>query len=214
MYDATGSNAHVLVALKPEMVAIYLTGSGGIAWNTADVQLLPNVKTWVRIDQGGATSPQYKANVADVEPFAWTVANAESKFLVNCSAPRPTIYADRSDYKNITAKCDIWLAAPGLSDAQAIALAATDKRIVAVQNIWAGLYDRSIVVDPNWPAKAPVVVPPPPPPVATTDEFQVERYQAGFGWVLETSMKTEPGVKYRIRVSNGTWSDWTEISLP
>jgi hypothetical protein len=48
-------------------------------------------------------------------------------------------------------------------------------------------------------------------PTAAEFEVQLERYQAGFGWVLETTLKTAPGEKYRARVSDGTWSDWTEF---
>lgn len=164
MYDAIGANAAALEnAVHPDFVAIYLTGSGGIAWNSPEVQLLKELKTVVRIDQGGAGSPQFEANVFDVEPGAWSMANAVAA-TKKCTAPRPTIYCDRSDYKTVPTSYngDLWIAAPGLTDAQAIALAATDKRIVAVQNVWANIYDRSVVVDDNWPGK--VVTPPPPPP--------------------------------------------------
>ena len=215
MYDAISSNAPVLKQFNPEMIAIYLTGSADIRWTTAQVALFPNTKTWVRIDQGGATSPQFAATVFDAEPNAWSIPGAIAA-TKKSTAPRPTVYCDRNDYKTIPASYTgaIWLAAPGLTDAQAVALAATDKRIVAVQNLFAGTYDRSVVVDPNWPAKAPVPPPPPPPPPPVQFTVQVERYQPGFGWVLEQTFKTEAGTKYRARVNNSkAWSPWQQFNI-
>lgn len=219
MYDATKTNAGVLVAKNPEMVAIYLTGSSDIRWTSTQVQFFPRVKTFVRIDQGGPTSPQFMAHVVDVEPGAWSVTDAENRFLPNCTAPRPTIYCDRNDYQHVTAKCDIWLAAPGLTDAQAFLLRKADPRIVAIQNVFAGDYDRSVVFDDFWPEKPPVVQ-----PSQQSYRIQIERWQSGFGWVLETTPKivisdnsiiTKPGTKYRARFDSGQgWSGWQEIVIP
>jgi hypothetical protein len=217
MYDAISANASVLKQFNPSMVAIYLTGSADIRWTSAQVALFPKAQ-FVRIDQGGATSPQYSATVFDAEPNAWSILNAVAA-TKRCTAPRPTIYCDRFDWKTIPGSYTgaIWLAAPSLSDAEAIALAATDKRVVAVQNLFAGSYDRSIVIDPYWPEKAPVAPPPPPPPPpATAYTVQVERYQPGFGWVLEQTFDTEPGTKYRARVdvhSGSGYSAWQEFQI-
>ena len=205
MYDATSSNAGFLVTKNPEMLAIYLTGTPDVRWTSRQVAFFPRVKTFVRIDQGGPTTPQYKATVVDVEPHAWSVDRAQNDFLPNCTAPRPTIYCDRNDYQHVTAKCDIWLAAPGLTDAEALALRKADSRIVAVQSVFAGSYDRSVVFDDYWPDK---------PPAPEEYTVQVERYQPGFGWVLETTLKTLPGTRYRVRVSDGTWSPWQEVTVP
>lgn len=217
MYDAIAANAPVLRQFNPSMVAIYLTGSADIRWTTAQVSLFPNVSTFVRIDQGGATSPQYSATVFDAEPNAWSIPNAIAA-TKKSTAPRPTVYCDRNDYRTIPGSYtgDIWLAAPGLSDNEAIALAATDKRIVAVQNLFAGSYDRSIVVDPYWPEKAPVVNPPDPTPGGSLYTVQVERYQPGFGWVLETTFTTQPGSKFRARVdvhSGSGYTAWQEFQI-
>ena len=163
MYDATHDNVRVLLPHNPVMIAKYLTGTADVKWTDADVALFPQVKTWVNIDQGGPGSPVFKANVVDVEAFAWNASSAQSEFLPKSTAPRPTVYCARNTLPSITAKCPIWLAAPGLTDAQAITLAATDKRIVAVQNVFAGPYDRSIVIDPFWPEAIPVTTPPVPP---------------------------------------------------
>ena len=205
MYDATSVNAGALVAKNPQMIAIYLTGTPDIRWTSRQVAFFPRVKSWIRIDQGGPTSPQYMATVVDVESHAWSVSQAENDFLPKCTAPRPTVYCDRNDYQHVTARCDIWLAAPGITDDQALALRKADSRVVAVQNVFAGSYDRSVVFDDYWPEK---------PPAPEKCEVQVERWQAGFGWVLETTLQTDPGTRYRVRVSNGTWSPWQEVALP
>lgn len=221
MYDATRENARSLLGENPEMIAIYLTGTPDIRWTSTEVQLFPKMKTWVRIDQGGLTSPQYAATVFDAEPRAWTIAGAIAA-TERSSAARPTVYCDRSDYRTIPAsyKRDIWLAAPGLTDAEAIALARSDKRIVAVQNLFAGTYDRSVVIDPYWPEKAPVTTDP--------DEtvMQVEYYKDHFGWVFppDGTLKFPVSRTIRIRTGKsdptgnltavpGTWSEWQTIEL-
>jgi len=212
MYDATSSNAGVLIPKNPEMVAIYLTGTPDIRWTSTEVLFFPRVKRFVRIDQGGITSPQFAADVFDAEKGAWSIPGAIDA-TKKSTAPRPTVYCDRNDYKTIPAsyKGDIWLAAPGLTDAQAGLLRKTDPRIVAVQNVFAGDYDRSIVLDPYWPEKAPVTQP-------TADTVaQIEYYKPGFGWVYldqpgKIHMPKTP--KIRVRGSNGKWSNWQEITLP
>jgi hypothetical protein len=161
MYDDIGEGAATLEQFHPEMLAIYLTGGPVIEWTNADVALFPETKTWVRIDQGGARAPQYEANVVDCEAGDYTL-NEAIAWLGKCTAPRPTLYTTRSTLPGYHGTRDVWLAAPGLSDAQAIALAATDRRIVAVQNVWhtaSPSWDRSIVIDPYWPEKKPVTPP-------------------------------------------------------
>jgi hypothetical protein len=245
MYDATSENASALVAQDPDMVAIYLTGTPDIRWLSPQVLLFPKVKTWVRIDQGGLTSPQLEANVFDVEPYAWTMPHAITA-TKKSTAPRPTIYCDRSDYATVPNSYtgDLWIAAPGLSDTEATALAATDKRIVAVQNLWTVDYDRSIVLDPYWPEKPPVIV-------APTDlkasayavvaavaiswvstrpapfQLQYERLEGAQGaqeWVLidtvtiagtsTTITNLSHNTDYRYRINNGAWSSWLEFKTP
>ena len=206
MYDAISANASVLVPFKPTMVAIYLTGSPDIRWTQTQVDLFSTQVEFVRIDQGGATSPQYMADVVDVEPNAWSMTAAIEQFIPHCTAPRPTIYCDRNDYEEIPTSYtdDIWLAAPGLSDAECLALAAVDRRIVAVQNTDAGSYDKSIVIDPYWPERAPV----------GNTRVQVEYYKPGFGWVYPANGEVDvpESAQIRVRASNGTWTDWVEIS--
>lgn len=245
MYDAISANASQLVKENPDMVAIYLTGTPNIRWLSPQVLLFPHVKTWVRIDQGGLTSPQLMANVFDVEPGAWTMANAIAA-TKKCTAPRPTIYCDRTDYKTVPNSYtgDLWIAAPGLSDTEAIALAATDKRIIGVQNLWSADYDRSIITDAYWPEKAPVIVAPTDlkastyAVVAAVDiswessrpapfQLQYERLEGAQGaqeWVLidtvtiagtSTSITNlSHNTDYRYRINNGAWSGWLEFKTP
>lgn len=190
MYDAISADASTLVPLNPEMLAIYLTGSPDIRWTSAQVALFPGVKTWVRIDQGGPTAPQHSANVIDVEPGAYRPDVAMVDWLNACTAPRPTVYCDRNDLPSVMSlwKGDIWLAAPGLSEAECLALAANNKQIVAVQNVFGGTFDKSVVIDPNWPEKA-VVNPPPPPPVnhekAPAPPGEWKQFAAMFGVGLD-----------------------------
>lgn len=154
MYDAIGANAGALHSVNPSMVAYYLTGSADIVWSSGDVRLFPPNTTFVTIDQGGIGSPKFNATVYDVETGAWTIANA-IEATKRSTAPRPTIYCDQSDYKTVPASYTgcLWIAAPGMSNAEAIALAKADPRIVAVQNVWETNFDISIVIDPTWPEK-------------------------------------------------------------
>jgi hypothetical protein len=168
MYDAISANAPVLIPKNPSMLAIYNTGSSIIIWTPADVALFPHVETWVRIDQGGPGAPNYKCNVIDVEPHAWAVSDIPN-WTSKCTAPRPTVYCDRADLSAVMKvwKGDIWLAAPGLSQAECLAMRAANKQLVAIQNVFGGSFDSSVVMDTTWPEKAVVNPVPPPPPVKT-----------------------------------------------
>lgn len=245
MYDAISANASKLVAQNPNMVAIYLTGSPDIRWLSPEVLLFPHVTTWVRIDQGGFTSPQYEATVFDAEPGAYTLSGAIAA-TKKCTAPRPTVYCDRDYYKDMPNNYtgDIWLAAPGLSDSEAEALAEKDRRIVAVQNVWNAAWDRSVVIDPYWPEKAPVIQPATAltaAPYAMTAacavtwkssrpapyklEYQrLEGAQGSQHWVSidtvtmagssTTIANLAHNTSYRYRIYNGVWSAWEQFKTP
>lgn len=213
MYDATSSNAEALVAQNPTMIAIYLTGTPDIRWTSTQVQLFPQVQTFVRIDQAGPTSPQFVADVFDVEPGAWKMADAVAA-TAKSTSERPTIYCDRNDYKTVpdSYKGCLWIAAPGLTTTECVAMADADPRIVAVQNVFAGGFDKSVVLDPNWPKKAPV---PPPPPAPVKTAAQIEYYKDGFGWVFVPDSTINFPInssKIRVRASNGNWCEWVEIT--
>lgn len=203
MYDAISANAASLVALDPQIVAGYGTGSSDIKWTGADVDLFPHA-TIVEIDQGGAGSPQYVANVQDVESGAYSVAQIPG-WVAKCTAPRPTTYVSGVNLTSAlnASKADIWLAAPGMSDLEALAVMKATPRIVAVQNAWEPTYDRSIIGDPYWPEKAPVVTPPPVPPQNLRDQALVTTCQVNMAW-----NRAVGDVSYEYQVQELTGAGW------
>jgi hypothetical protein len=256
MFDAIHVNVGTIPA-DAVMVAGYDTGSADIKWVTADWNRFINTPgiVEVHIDQANG-GPVHSANVMDVESGAYSVADMAG-WESQCTAPRPTAYVNGSELDAALAATDheIWLADPGITDAEALAKMAANPRIVAIQNVWTSGYDISIVGDPTWPEKKVVDPPPPPPPPPTQKpvpnlrvnvfavlcqgnvawnaapdpdkapyEWQLEFYKAGFGWVFEDSGTTtdivasmknlSPARQYRIRVSNGVWSDWVEFTTP
>lgn len=156
MYDVVGSGASGLVHFQPVMVAGYDTGSAGLQWSQTDWDLFPSA-TRVHIDQAGNGAPVHSATVMDVEPGCYTVGEVQG-WTSACTAERPTVYCTRGDLSAVETVWhgDIWLAAPGVSDDAY----AAHPQIVAVQNVWAGSYDRSVVYDPEWPSKKGSTVPP------------------------------------------------------
>ena len=204
MWDATSQNAHLLVPLvKPgDLLAIYLTGTPDIRWTTTQVANFPKVKTFVRIDQAGATAPQSAATVKDVEPGAYRPSDIPN-FKFDATVQRPTVYCDRNDLPDVMKvwSRDIWLAAPGLSETQCLDIATANKQIVAVQNVFNAAFDKSVVIDPFWPNKAPVPTPPP------NDTVEVEYYKPQFGWVATPTIvipRNSPHV--RVRINSEPWT--------
>ena len=171
MYDATHQNIST-IPLNPAIVAGYGTGTSTVRWTALDWVRF-NTAIRVVIDQSGGLAslggPLESANVMDVEPFCYTVDEVPG-WTSNCTAPRPTVYCDRNDRPAVQEiwNGDVWLAAPGISDTEALAIMTADPRIVAVQNLNAGTYDRSIIGDKYWPALPPV---PPQPPVKENEMF-------------------------------------------
>lgn len=156
MYDAIGANAATLKRSVGalDMVAYYVTGSPDIRWSDAQVAMFPDAEM-ISIDQGFTGSPVRTAMVRDVEPNAWTPANAVD--LTNWDAERPTIYCDRSDLQTVIAegwKGDVWLAYPGWSGPTPPTYPGVN--VVAVQRTFGADWDVSTVYDPYWPHKPPV----------------------------------------------------------
>lgn len=160
MYDAIHANVSG-IPVNPVMVAGYDTGSPDIKWVTADWNLFIGI-TAVHIDQANG-GPVYSANVMDVEPGCYSVSDVPA-WTSHCTAPRPTVYCDQDDLPGVLGAWsgDIWLAAPGWSDATALAYMQAHPQVVAIQNVDAAAYDRSLVNDLHWPNVAPS---PPPPEV-------------------------------------------------
>lgn len=142
------------------MVAGYDTGSSDILWTSSDWSKF-NDAVRVHIDQAGPGAPTYSSTVMDVEPGCYSPSDVPN-WTSKCTAARPTVYCDQSDLPSVMAvwKGAIWLAAPGMSDANAVALAASNTQIVAVQNVQAGTYDQSVVIDEYWPEVKPVATTP------------------------------------------------------
>lgn len=161
MYDAISANAETLKRRMgaPGMVAYYVTGSPDIRWSDAQVAMFSNSEM-ISIDQGFTGSPVRTAMVRDVEPNAWTPANAVD--LSNWDAERPTIYCDRSDLQTVIAegwKGDVWLAYPGWSGPTPPVYPGVN--VVAVQRTFDADWDVSTVYDPYWPHKPPAGFLPP-----------------------------------------------------
>jgi hypothetical protein len=146
------------------MVAGYDTGSSDILWTPADwASFAYNAIEKVHIDQGGPGAPKYSATVQDVEAFAYSVGSIQG-WVTRCTAERPTTYVSGVNLGAAlnASRADIWLAAP-CTDVEAAAIMAANPRIVAVQNNFTDpRFDVSLVGDPYWPAKKPVIQPPPP----------------------------------------------------
>jgi hypothetical protein len=135
------------------MVAGYLTGTPGALWRGYWAQF-PG-KTLVTIDQGGAGSPQYQANVMDVEPDCYRPKDIQS-WMSKAKAPRPTVYCDRDDYLAVRKVFSgpIWLAAPGVTQ-----VPTGYTNIIGIQHTAGGAYDLSLIFDEYWPNTAPTPVP-------------------------------------------------------
>jgi hypothetical protein len=137
--------------LKKQLVAGYLTGTPGSNWR-GHWDDFPGC-TMVSIDQHGFGQVNHSADVIDVEPDCYPITDipAIKAWLAACTAPRPTVYCDRSDYPAVREfwKGDIWLAAPGDTDIAAY------PGVVAIQDGDHDTYDTSTVYDDNWPNVAP-----------------------------------------------------------
>jgi hypothetical protein len=176
MIDCVGANAASVHGQWPNvpLIAGYDTGGSFIQWSAAEWALWPPA-THVHIDQGGNGSPVHSANVMDVEPGAWRPADVPG-WVSRCTAPRPTVYCDRSDLPAVKAvfKGDIWLAT---LDGNIV----TGPQIVACQYRTSGNYDESAVFDSSWPLKTAVTPPPVVPPVVppTTEAAMIHGFLPG-----------------------------------
>lgn len=154
-YDCKGSNAQYVHDHfpKPDLIFWYGTGTSDIIWSAFERDLFPGIPH-VEIDQGYKDKLPTVAQVRDVENGAWTVAAAVNR--ATWAAARPTIYCTRSTLPNVIAagwKGDIWLAWPGWKGEPLPAHPGCT--IVAVQDQWNQYFDRSTILDPNWPNQSP-----------------------------------------------------------
>jgi Putative peptidoglycan binding domain len=159
MGDTIHDNIH---ALPPtiQLVGGYDTGSPDIKWIPSDWNAFPHIPH-VHIDQGYGDTPVAEAHVMvfDVEAGAFTPEDATRLINANTS-PRPTIYVNRDNMyatiraakKSLKWKGDVWLAFPGWKPGTDLPSLPAGCRYVAIQNVFAGSYDLSTVLDDSWPA--------------------------------------------------------------
>lgn len=161
MIDCIHANLKMIpiaVMKQNQLAALYVTGSPDVKATPADfIYIMQLGLIPVTIDQGFTGSPIAGAMVRDVEPNAWTPANAiNDKPWV---PDRPTIYADRLDMTTVVNDGwtkDIWLAWPmdHIPTKDEILTAHPEyakANLIGVQIGTTPLYDRSVIYDPDWP---------------------------------------------------------------
>lgn len=163
MGDTTHSKVRTLPADHLQLIAGYDTGTPDIRWVPEDWGLFPG-KTQVHIDQAFGDTRAIEAHVIvfDVESGAFAPAQA-TELINNNTSARPTIYVNRDNmYATIAAAKqspnwhgDIWLAFPGWEPGEKLPPLPNGCRYVAIQNVFAGPYDLSIVLDDFWPDEPP-----------------------------------------------------------
>lgn len=227
VYDCMGSNLGKFPVPHGVLMAGYVTGQGGVPWTDQQFAAHPDA---IRIDQSPVnTVIDEEADVLDVENQAATIADVPTwvrgawRSWINVDRPgqrTPTVYCSHSSLTpvanalvaaGITKGVNFWLAEPMTA---AMARAELEKAggpfpIVGVQYLFMGDHDVSIF-NPEWLTNVSGKTPLPMPDTRFT--VQVERYQDGFGWVLDTQFSTPPAQRYRARVSNGQWSNWQEFT--
>jgi hypothetical protein len=162
MLNFEGSSAAWVAANlhKPDLIAWYGTGSAGIPATASERALFPGIQS-VIVDQGGTGSPLETAEVRDVENGAWMLSAAVRRTGWNVA--RPTIYCARNTLVplvNAGWTGDVWLAWPGYTSPEPPT--GYPFKIVAVQDVFAPLYESSTVYDDTWPtppSKEPEMIP-------------------------------------------------------
>lgn len=161
MGDAIGTQAGS-IPRSVQMVAGYVTGLGDVPWSDAQWIMFPGIPH-VTIDQGAGASPNYAADVIDIETGAFTVTHVHD-WLMNATAPDPAIYVNQSNMNAAIVaavgaagwKGAIWLAFPGWTLGMPLPRLPKGCRYVAVQDVFAGAYDLSTVLDDTWPTGDPM----------------------------------------------------------
>lgn len=227
VYDCMGSSLGKFPVPLTVKMAGYRTGQGGVPWTAAQFAANPDA---IQIDQSpDNTVADELADVLDFESQAATLADvapwvrgaqASYRAAVRPGQRVPAVYMSQSGVTpvanaliaaGITAGVPLWLAAPmdPASAAKIVTEASGPFPIIGVQFAFLGDHDVS-VFNKEWfdNVSGKPVIPHP----DTRYVVQVERYQAGFGWVLDTTFNTQPATKYRARVSDGEWSGWQEFT--
>ena len=187
MLDATGVNAG-RIPRGTKRVAIYLTGSGGIAWTNADVTRLveddPELQTVYRIVQAnnaGDVYLQVKTLVIDIEPGAATLGVAIEIAKTRAAHGLRTAFyyfkAEEAAVRSavttagLESHVDYWLADWNYTRDEAIGLLG-QHGIVAVQYSNGHYYDYSVTLA-DWPTPV-KPLPAPQPPKGPKGTFKAE----------------------------------------
>lgn len=228
VYDCMGANLGKFPVPHGVLMAGYTTGSGGVPWTPAQFAAHPGA---IQIDQSPLNTPADElADLLDVEQFAATIADIPgwvSAAQVNWRRGTrpgqrwPAVYLTKSSETpaanvmvaaHITSGVPLFLSEP-MTAAQATALLNSTSGpfpYVGIQYMFLGDHDISLV-STKWLTTVSGKTPLPMPDTRCT--VQVEHYQDGFGWVLDTQFSTPPAQRYRARVSDGQWSTWQEFTL-
>ena len=226
VYDCTGANLGKFGVPPGVLLAGYITGSGGVPWTEAQFTAHPGA---IRIDQAPVnTVADETADLLDVEPGAGTVAdvpvwvhNALNDFRDGRRPGQrwPTVYVEESELTpvanalvaaGIRSGVNLFLTKPMPLTTATHLLNTTGGPFpfVGIQYEFHELYDVSVVstawlndVSGKPPATSPL----------TRYGMQVEHYQDGFGWVLDTHFMAPAARRYRVRVDSGQWSPWVEF---
>ena len=148
MLDTIGANA-AAIPKGTRRVAAYVTGSGGIAWSSAEIDALAKkgVQFVARIDQTNAvlSLASIAVLVKDIEPGASTNLTADHEAAQRARLGlRTTLYCMVSDFETlrttvssmgIQTHVDYWVADWNLDRQSAISFMAAHPEVVAVQ--WA-----------------------------------------------------------------------------
>jgi hypothetical protein len=149
-----------------DIVALYDTGSVGIAATPSDIAQIPARLHTVFIDQGFTGSPNLKADIRDCENGAWQLNKAVNR--TGWNVPRPTLYLGFPDTVQEAFDAgwrgDVWLVHPSTMPPTAPPNVPPGINVVAVQwGFFNHNFDRSVVFDRSWPMAATDPVTPVPP---------------------------------------------------
>jgi hypothetical protein len=161
------------------LVALYDTGSGGIAATAADIAEIPTNLTTVFIDQGFTGSPNIHATVRDCENGAWQLEKAVNKSGWN--VPRPTLYVGFpntvQEAYNLGWRGDVWTVRSSPTAPTSPPNVPPGINVVGTQwNFSNPNFDESVIYDNTWP-EAKVTTPAQPTP--TVPPFNV---QTNWAW--------------------------------
>lgn len=144
----------IKVLAAGDLVALYDTGSAGIAATVSDLNEIPSRLGIVLIDQGFTGSPNLKADVRDCENGGWLLQKAVNKTGWNVA--RPTLYLG---FPNTAQQAfdagwrgDVWLVMASSTPPINPPTVPVGLNVVGIQwNFTNPNFDVSTIFDPTWP---------------------------------------------------------------